>query len=84
MVREREAQLKLDQSSLEKQQKHLTNDKKITDDNENLKGDTEENLEITVEQVSANLPNPYVQGSKPSPNLTTPSLVPHHQHLDPT
>ena len=83
LVREREAQLKLDQSSLEKQQKHLTNDKKITDDNENLIGDIKEHLEITVKQVSDNLPNPNVKGSKPSPSLTTPTLVPHYQPLDP-
>ena len=81
-VREKEAKLKLDQSSLEKQLKHLTNDTKNTDDNENLRGDTGEHLEISIERVSANQPNPYVQGSKSSPSLAIPTLVPHHHHLD--
>ena len=81
-VREKEAKLKLDQSSLEKQLKHLTNDTRNTDDNENLRGDTGEHLEISIERVSANQPNPYVQGSKSSPSLATPTLVPHHHHLD--
>ena len=77
-VREKEAKLKLNQSSLEKQLKHLTNETKNTDDNENLRGV----LEISIEEVSANQPNPYVQGSKSSPSLATPTLVPHHQHLE--
>ena len=38
---------------------------------------------MTAKQVSANIPNPYVQGSKTSPSLTTPTLDPHYQHLDP-
>jgi hypothetical protein len=48
-----------------------------------LRGDTKEHLEITVKQVSVNLPNPFVQGSKLSPSLTTPTFVTLHQHLEP-
>ena len=58
-------------------------DDKDKDDNENFRGDTEENFDITINQVPANLPNPRGKGCKPDHNLSTPTLDPYHQHLDP-
>ena len=70
-VHEKESKLKLERN-VPKPCDTVSEVEKITDDNQNLKGDSREHLDVTA-QLSADLTNPYVEESPSSPGLNSPS-----------